>query len=103
VLASNTPRLVPLSPFGADLSFPSRLPFTASHSVLRQQNEMSTTPPSIVYLQNVKLKALARIAEILPAIDTKRREIGGLRNLRDAYEKDRTLGDAGAVLEVRFE
>lgn len=61
---------------------------------------MSTTPPSVVYLQNVKLKALARISEILPAIETKRREIGGLRNLRDAYEKDRTLGDAGAVLEV---
>ncbi|ORY56789.1 hypothetical protein BCR35DRAFT_309722 [Leucosporidium creatinivorum] len=71
--------------------------------VWHDTDEMSTTPPSVVYLQNIKLRSLSRIAEILPAIDTKRREIGGLRNLRDAYEKDRTLGDAGAVLENLFD
>lgn len=61
---------------------------------------MSTSPPSIVYLQNVKIKLLARLGEVGPAIETKQREIAGLRNLRDAYERDRSLGDAGSVLEV---
>jgi hypothetical protein len=61
---------------------------------------MSTTSASTVYLQNVKLKALTRLGEVQPAIETKRREIEGLRNLRDAYEKNRSLGDAGSVMEV---
>lgn len=55
-----------------------------------------------MYLQNVKLKALTRLGEVQPAIETKRREIEGLRNLRDAYEKNRTLGDAGSVMEVSW-
>jgi hypothetical protein len=64
------------------------------------QDEMSTTPPSVVYLQNVKSKAVARLADVTPAIESKRREISGLRNLREAYERDRSLGDAGSVLVV---
>lgn len=61
---------------------------------------MSTAPSSVVYLQNVKAKSLQRIGEFSPTIESKRREISGLRNLRDAYEKDMSLGDAGSVLEV---
>lgn len=61
---------------------------------------MSTTPSSTVYLQNIKLRAQTRLAEVQPAIDSKRREIDGLKNLRDAYERDRGLGDAGSVMEV---
>lgn len=63
---------------------------------------MPTSPSSIVYLQNVKTKATSRLATISPVIESKRREISGLRNLREAYEKDRNLGDAGSVLEVRY-
>lgn len=64
------------------------------------QAEMSTSDTSVVYLQNVKSKATARLAEVSPIVESKRREIAGLRNLREAYEKDRSLGDAGSVLEV---
>lgn len=66
------------------------------------QGEMSTTPSSVNFLQNVKMKASTRLATITPGIESKKREIAGLRNLRDAYEKDRTLGDATAVLEVSY-
>ncbi|KAK4701743.1 quercetin 2,3-dioxygenase, partial [Phenoliferia sp. Uapishka_3] len=65
--------------------------------------EMPTTPSTITYLQNVKSKATAKLGEISPVIDSKRREISGLRNLREAYEKDRGLGDAGSVLENLFD
>lgn len=65
------------------------------------QDNMSVTAPSVVYLQNVKVRAMSRLSEVTPAIESKRRERDGLRNLRDAYEKDRKLGDAGSVLEVR--
>jgi hypothetical protein len=58
------------------------------------------TESAINHLLNVKMKALVRLAEISPAIESKRREIAGLRNLRDAYETNRSLGDAGSVLEV---
>lgn len=61
---------------------------------------MSVTPASVNFLQNSKVKALARIAEISPSIESKKREVSGLRSLREAYEKDRSLGDASAVLEV---
>lgn len=64
------------------------------------QDEMSITPPSIIYLQNVKMKALGQLGEINSTIEVKRREIAGLRNLRDAYERDRSLGSAESVLEV---
>ena len=65
------------------------------------QDNMSVTAPSVVYLQNVKVRAMSRLSEVTPAIESKRRERDGLRNLRDTYEKDRKLGDAGSVLEVR--
>lgn len=71
-------------------------------SYLIQKDEMSITPSSIVYLQNVKIKCSTKLNEINPQVESKRREIAGLRNLREAYEKDRTLGDAGSVLEVRL-
>lgn len=62
--------------------------------------DMSTTADSVVFLQNVKIKAEKRLGEISPVVDSKRREISGLRDLVVAYEKNRTLGDAGVVLEV---
>lgn len=68
----------------------------------QSQAEMATTPAANNYLQNIKLKSLSRLSEISPSIESKRREISGLRNLREAYEKDRSLGDAASVLEVRF-
>lgn len=61
---------------------------------------MSVTPASVNFLQNSKVKAMARIAEISQSIESKKREVSGLRSLREAYEKDRSLGDASAVLEV---
>lgn len=62
---------------------------------------MATTPAANNYLQNIKLKSTSRLSELTPSIESKRREISGLRNLREAYEKDRSLGDAASVLEVR--
>ncbi|KAM0789766.1 hypothetical protein ACM66B_006619 [Microbotryomycetes sp. NB124-2] len=71
--------------------------------VWHDTDEMSVTPPSVIYLQNVKVRALSRVQEVAPAIESKRREIGGLRNLRDAYDKDRKLGDTVALLEQYFD
>ncbi|KAK4056390.1 Protein BZZ1 [Microbotryomycetes sp. JL221] len=71
--------------------------------VWHDTDDMSVTPPSVVYLQNLKTKAQSRIAEVSAAIDSKRRELGGLRNLRDAYDKDRKLGDTVTLLEQYFD
>ncbi|KAK4051567.1 Protein BZZ1 [Microbotryomycetes sp. JL201] len=71
--------------------------------VWHDTDEMSVTPPSVVYLQNVKVRALSRLQEVSPVIESKQREIGGLRNLRDAYDKDRKLGDTVALLEQYFD
>ncbi|GAA5931117.1 hypothetical protein JCM1841_000019 [Sporobolomyces salmonicolor] len=70
--------------------------------VWHDTDAFSTTPPSVVYLQNVKVKSATRLAEISPALETKRREIGGLRNLREAYEREWGLGDTVGVIENLF-
>ncbi|CDR48774.1 RHTO0S20e01112g1_1 [Rhodotorula toruloides] len=68
--------------------------------VWHDTDEFATTPAAITYLQNVKVKALTRVAEISPAIETKRRDISGLRNLRETYEQAKGLGgDTVAVIE----
>lgn len=51
-------------------------------------------------LSNLKIKEMSRLGELGPQIDKRGREIAGLRNLRDAYENDRSLGDVTSVLEV---
>lgn len=66
------------------------------------QDDFATTPAAIIYLQNVKSKAQSKIGEISPAIETKRREVGSLQNLRDTYEASRGLGDTVGVIEVSF-
>jgi hypothetical protein len=66
----------------------------------RAQDDFAITPAAIVYLQNVKSKAQSKIGEISPAIETKRREVGSLQNLRDTYEASRGLGDTVGVIEV---
>ncbi|GAA5908077.1 hypothetical protein JCM5296_002221 [Sporobolomyces johnsonii] len=70
--------------------------------VWHDTDAFSTTPTSVVYLQNVKVKSATRLAEISPALETKRREIGGLRNLREAYEREWGLGDTVGVIENLF-
>ncbi|GAA5938099.1 Bzz1p [Sporobolomyces koalae] len=70
--------------------------------VWHDTDEFSTTPASITYLQNVQLKSTTKLSEVSPAFETKRREIGGLRNLREAYERDWGLGDAVSVIENLF-
>ncbi|GAA5982912.1 hypothetical protein JCM10908_006829 [Rhodotorula pacifica] len=67
--------------------------------VWHDTDEFATTPAAIVYLQNVSAKAQSRIGEISPAIETKRREVGSLQNLRDTYEASRGLGDTVGVIE----
>ncbi|KAI5481812.1 hypothetical protein MNV49_000089 [Pseudohyphozyma bogoriensis] len=65
--------------------------------------DMSVTEAGEVYLTNVKLKSMSKLAEMTPMIESKKREISGLRNLVQAYEKDRGLGDAAAVIENLFD
>ena len=65
------------------------------------QDDFSTTPASTTYLQNVQIKSTSRLNEITPAFETKRRELSGLKNLREAYERDWGLGDTIGVIEVR--
>ncbi|BGP35818.1 Protein BZZ1 [Rhodotorula toruloides] len=68
--------------------------------VWHDTDEFATTPAAITYLQNVKVKAVTRVGEISPAIETKRRDISGLRNLRETYEQAKGLGgDTVAVIE----
>ncbi|KDE07182.1 hypothetical protein MVLG_02582 [Microbotryum lychnidis-dioicae p1A1 Lamole] len=58
---------------------------------------------SVTFLLNVKMKDEARLGELGPGIEAKKREIEGLSQLADAYGRDPKLGDAGAVLENYFE
>ncbi|GAA5954052.1 hypothetical protein JCM8115_003293 [Rhodotorula mucilaginosa] len=67
--------------------------------VWHDTDDFAITPAAIVYLQNVKSKAQSKIGEISPAIETKRREVGSLQNLRDTYEASRGLGDTVGVIE----
>ncbi|SCV74521.1 BQ2448_7550 [Microbotryum intermedium] len=58
---------------------------------------------SITFLLNIKMKDEAKLGELGPGIEAKKREVEGLNQLADAYGKDPKLGDAGAVLENYFE
>jgi len=64
---------------------------------------MSTTPASTVFLQNIKAKAVVKLQQLSPLIESKRREIHNLQNLAAAYQQDPNLGDTGAVLENLFD
>lgn len=55
---------------------------------------------SKVFLQNKLLRARKKLRELKPLIETKGREIAGLENLRDAYERQEGLGDGDEVMEV---
>lgn len=68
--------------------------------VWHDTDAFATTPAAITYLQNLKSKAHAKLGDISPAIETKRREVGSLQNLRDTYESSRGLGDTVGVIEV---
>ncbi|GAA5820358.1 hypothetical protein JCM3770_002781 [Rhodotorula araucariae] len=70
--------------------------------VWHDTDAFDTSPPAVTYLQNLKLKAEAKLADISPAVEAKRREISGLKNLREAYERDRGLGDTVSVVENLF-
>ncbi|GAA5997496.1 Bzz1p [Rhodotorula paludigena] len=70
--------------------------------VWHDTDEFDTSPPAMTYLQNVKGKALSRLGDISPAIDSKRREVSGLRNLRETYERETGLGDTVGVIENLF-
>jgi predicted RNase H-related nuclease YkuK (DUF458 family) len=72
-------------------------------SVWHDTDTYSVTPEASTYLQNLSHHAQASLATLSPQITSARKEITGLRNLLEAYEKDRSLGDAGAVLEQLLE
>ncbi|BGP58525.1 Protein BZZ1 [Rhodotorula sphaerocarpa] len=67
--------------------------------VWHDTDAFATTPAAITYLQNLKSKAHAKLGDISPAIETKRREVGSLQNLRDTYESSSGLGDTVGVIE----
>jgi len=69
--------------------------------VWHDTDEFDTSPTAIVYLQNIKAKAETRLADVAPAIESKKREVSGLKNLVDAYSRDAALGDTVSVVEVR--
>ncbi|GAA6006776.1 hypothetical protein JCM11491_003178 [Sporobolomyces phaffii] len=71
-------------------------------AVWHDTDDFSTTPASVTYLQNVQLRASTKLSEVTPAFETKRREVSGLRNLREAYEQQAGLGDTIAVIENLF-
>ncbi|BGP20705.1 Protein BZZ1 [Rhodosporidiobolus nylandii] len=60
------------------------------------------SPTSITYLQNVSHKAATRAAESQPEIEAKKREVQGLKGLRESYERQKGLGDTVAVIENLF-
>lgn len=65
--------------------------------------EMSTEPSAVTFLQNRLLRCRARIAELEPLAEAKLKEVEGLRNLRDAYEKQHDLGNPDEVMDNLFE
>ncbi|KAN0059693.1 Protein BZZ1 [Thecaphora frezii] len=72
-------------------------------SVFFDSPDMSVEPAPTVFLQNRLLRCRAKLAELDPLADAKRKEVAGLENLRDAYEKQEGLGDPDAVLDNLFE
>ncbi|GAA5837757.1 hypothetical protein JCM11251_002315 [Rhodosporidiobolus azoricus] len=70
--------------------------------VWHDTDSFALSPSCITYLQNVKHKSNTRVAEMAPEIEAKRREVTGLRNLRESYEKQRGLGDTVGVVENLF-
>ncbi|GAA6033525.1 hypothetical protein JCM8097_001437 [Rhodosporidiobolus ruineniae] len=70
--------------------------------VWHDTNAFSTTPPCITYLQNVKMKSEARVGEMAPEIEAKRKEAASLENLRASYEAQPGLGDTVGVVENLF-
>ncbi|TKY85284.1 hypothetical protein EX895_006364 [Sporisorium graminicola] len=66
-------------------------------------SEMSTEPSAVTFLQNRLLRCRSRIAELKPLIEAKSKEVGGLQNLRDAYEKQQDLGNPDEVMDHLFE
>lgn len=60
----------------------------------------SVSESSKVFLQNKLLRARKKLRELKPLVETKRREIAGLENLREAYERQEGLGDGDEVMEV---
>ncbi|GAA5877310.1 hypothetical protein JCM8547_003830, partial [Rhodosporidiobolus lusitaniae] len=67
--------------------------------VWHDTDAFSTSPSSVIYLQNVKQKAAVRAQEMLPEIDAKKREVGGLKNLRESYQAQPGLGDTVGVIQ----
>ncbi|GAA6061524.1 hypothetical protein JCM10212_004514 [Sporobolomyces blumeae] len=67
--------------------------------VWHDTDEFSTIPSATTYLQNVKIKSSARLSEIVPQSETKRRAVADLRNQRDSFEGNWGLGDAVGVIE----
>lgn len=66
-------------------------------------SEMSTEPSAITVLQNRLMRCRSRIAELEPLVAAKAKEVDGLNNLRDAYDKQQGLGNPDEVMDNLFE
>lgn len=66
-------------------------------------SEMSTEPSAVTFLQNRLLRCRGRIAELEPLVEAKAKEVDGLNNLRDAYQKQQELGNPDEVMDDLFE
>ncbi|CDR88269.1 related to BZZ1-Myo3/5p-Bee1p-Vrp1p actin assembly complex component [Sporisorium scitamineum] len=66
-------------------------------------SEMSTEPSAVTFLQNRLMRCRSRIAELEPLVEAKSKEVDGLQNLRDAYEKQQDLGNPDEVMDNLFE
>ena len=67
------------------------------------QAEMSVEAEPTIFLQNRLIRCQSRLAEVDPLAEAKMREVEGLQNLKDAYEKQEGLGDADDVTDNLFE
>ncbi|GAA5884217.1 hypothetical protein JCM6882_002183 [Rhodosporidiobolus microsporus] len=74
----------------------------AESPVWHDTDAFALSPSCVTYLQNVKHKAQTKASEMAPEIEAKRREVTGLRNLRESYERQRGLGDTVGVVENLF-
>lgn len=66
-------------------------------------SEMSTEPSAVTFLQNRLMRCRSRIAELEPLLIAKAKEVDGLHNLCDAYQKQPDLGNPDEVMDNLFE
>lgn len=66
-------------------------------SIWHDSNQMITDDHSIIFLKNKALRSRMKLLQLQENVDTKKREIDGLQNLREVYSKNPNLGNQDEV------